>query len=48
MKTTIQTTVKGIVFAMLIMTLFSSCCISGYCQTSPDLQKENETKSNTK
>jgi len=35
--------VKGMIFVIVLMLFSTSCCITGYCQTSPaDTQQETE------
>lgn len=36
--------IKGMVFAILLISAFSSCCVTGYCQLYDETQKVSETK----
>ncbi|WP_156032774.1 hypothetical protein [Prevotella sp. 10(H)] len=39
--------VKGMVFALIVMYSFSSCCITGYCQVAePENTQQEETNNN--
>lgn len=40
--------IKGMVFAMLIIYILSSCCVTGYCQTSTADDEQTTEATNEK
>ena len=40
--------IKGMVFAMLMIYFLSSCCVTGYCQTSSADYKQATEETNQK
>ncbi|MBB4037562.1 hypothetical protein GGR21_003482 [Dysgonomonas hofstadii] len=39
---TLPVYIKGMVFAIILMSFTTSCCVTGYCQVAQDIPQQDE------